>query len=58
MNYCMYMRKDEKIVDYFSTLVTLTNQTKLYAETMSDQIIIGKFLRTLPSQFGHIVVNI
>jgi CII-binding regulator of phage lambda lysogenization HflD len=52
------MEENETISNYFSRLVTLTNQMKNCGETLSDQTIVEKILKTLPSKFNHIVVTI
>jgi hypothetical protein len=48
------MEENETISGYFSRLITLTNQKKNCGETLPDQIIVEKILRTLPSKFDHI----
>ena len=49
--------ESKKIVNYILRLVALTNQMKWPGETMIDQVIVEKTLRTLPSQFDHIIVT-
>lgn len=51
------MFKSKKIVDYILRLVALTNQMKWPGETMIDQVIVEKTLRTPSSQFDHIIVT-
>jgi hypothetical protein len=52
------MEQRETVSDYFSRLVTLTNQMKNCGYALTNQTIIEKILRTLPSKFDHIVVTI
>ena len=48
----------ESINDYFTKVLTLTNQTKMNGHKIIDQIIIKKILRTLPLKFDYIIVTI
>ncbi|PNX57137.1 hypothetical protein L195_g058543, partial [Trifolium pratense] len=52
------MKNDEKVADYFTRLVTLTNQMKNCGNTLEEQEKVEKVLRTLTSKFDHIVVTI
>ncbi|CAJ2653926.1 unnamed protein product [Trifolium pratense] len=52
------MMDKESIGEYFTRLQTLVNSMKNYGETVSDQQVIEKVLRTLNPQFDHIVVAI
>lgn len=54
----MEMKSDEKVGDYFTRLVTFTNQMKKYGNTMKNEAVIEKVLRTLAIKFDHIVVTI
>ncbi|KAK2404089.1 hypothetical protein QL285_053465 [Trifolium repens] len=54
----MQMKDDEKISDYFTRLVTLTNQMKNCGSNLEEQETVEKVLRTLTSRFDHIVVTI
>ncbi|KAK2442743.1 putative mitochondrial protein [Trifolium repens] len=54
----MQMKGDEKISDYFTRLVTLTNQMKNCGSNLEEQETVEKVLRTLTSKFDHIVVTI
>ncbi|KAK2402146.1 putative mitochondrial protein [Trifolium repens] len=54
----MQMKGDEKISDYFTRLVTLTNQMKNCGSNLEEQETVEKVLRTLTSRFDHIVVTI
>ncbi|KAK2404675.1 putative mitochondrial protein [Trifolium repens] len=54
----LQMKGDEKISDYFTRLVTLTNQMKNCGSNLEEQETVEKVLRTLTSRFDHIVVTI
>ncbi|KAK2388316.1 hypothetical protein QL285_062010 [Trifolium repens] len=54
----LQMKSDESIADYFTRLVTLTNQMKNCGGNLSEQETVEKVLRTLTSKFEHIVVTI
>ncbi|WJX50083.1 hypothetical protein P8452_36436 [Trifolium repens] len=54
----LQMNGDEKISDYFTRLVTLTNQMKNCGSNLEEQETVEKVLRTLTSRFDHIVVTI
>jgi hypothetical protein len=51
----LQMKNDETIVDYFTRLVTLTNQMKNCGSNLEEQEIMEKLLRTLTSRFDHLV---
>lgn len=52
------MENNEKVADYFTRIVSITNSMKGCGETISKGKIIEKVLRTLPPKFDHIVVAI
>ncbi|CAJ2663346.1 unnamed protein product [Trifolium pratense] len=52
------MKNDETIADYFTRVVTLTNQMKNCGSNLAEQETVEKVLRTLTSKFEHIVVTI
>jgi hypothetical protein len=54
----MQKKGDEKISNYFTRLVTLTNQMKNCGSNLEEQETVEKVLRTLTSKFDHIVVTI
>ena len=54
----LQMKKEEKIEDYFSYVLSITNQMKICGETLSDKLVMEKIMRTLPSQFDHFVITI
>ncbi|PNY00322.1 hypothetical protein L195_g023599, partial [Trifolium pratense] len=53
----MEMKNDETIADYFTRVVTLTNQMKIVEVILLNKKV-EKVLRTLTSKFEHIVVII
>jgi len=54
----LQMKKEEKIEDYFSSVLAITNQMKICGETLSDKSVMEKILRNLPSQFDQLVITI
>lgn len=54
----LQMKDDERIVDYFSRVIAVTNQMKNCGETIAEQTIVEKVLRSLNSHFDYIVVAI
>ncbi|WJX12170.1 hypothetical protein P8452_02697 [Trifolium repens] len=54
----LQMKNDESVADYFTRLVTLTNQMKNCGGNLDEQETVEKVLGTLTSKFEHIVVTI
>ena len=54
----MQMEENERIVVYLNRIISHTNATKVCGETITDQSIVEKILRTLTLNFDHIVVAI
>ena len=52
------MNNSEKVSEYISIMVLITNKMKVCGETLSEQVIIEKILRSLTPQFDYIVVSI
>ena len=52
------MSDQETVVDYFNRMQLLVNSMKTCGESLSDQMIIEKILRTLSPRFDHIVVAV
>lgn len=48
----------EKIGDYFTRILNLTNLMKSYGEKIQDKVIVQKVLHTLLPKFDYIVVAI
>lgn len=45
------MKDNEKVPYYISKVILITNEMKSYGETLSEQVIIEKVLRSLTTQF-------
>ena len=54
----LQMKAIERIANYFTRVLNLTNHMKSCGEKISDQIIIEKIMRTLIPSFDHIIVAI
>jgi hypothetical protein len=52
------MAYQESVAEFFTRLVTLTNQMKACGEIVSDVMQIEKVLRTMIPKFDHIMVAI
>ncbi|KAK2403434.1 hypothetical protein QL285_052871 [Trifolium repens] len=52
------MKNNEKVSEYISRMIVITNEMKACGETLSEQVIIEKVLRSLTPQFDYIVVVI
>lgn len=52
------MKDNEKVLDHISRVIVVTNKMKACGETLSEQVIIEKVLRSLTPQFDYIVVAI
>ncbi|KAK2434653.1 hypothetical protein QL285_019786 [Trifolium repens] len=52
------MKNNEKVSEYISRMILITNEMKACGETLSEQVIIEKVLRSLTPQFDYIVVAI
>ena len=52
------MKDNEKVSEYISRVILITNEMKACGENLSEQVIIEKILRSLTSQFDYIVVAI
>lgn len=54
----LLIKNKENISDYFVKILTLTNQMKNNDNKVEDLTIVEKILRTIPSRFDYIVVDI
>ncbi|XP_019447400.1 PREDICTED: uncharacterized protein LOC109350630 [Lupinus angustifolius] len=52
------MEENDKVGDYFTKVLTITNQIKGCEELVSDLMIIEKIMRSLPQKFDFIVIVI
>lgn len=53
-----HVKEDESVVDFFSRLVSLTNQMKACRELINESQKIEKLLRSLIANFDYIIVFI
>lgn len=54
----LYMKKSESMYDYFSSVLEIVNQIKTYGEDLSDQKVVEKILRSLPTKYDHVIAAI
>ena len=52
------MKSSEKVSEYISRVILITNEMKACGETLSKQVIIEKIMRSLTPRFDYIVVAI
>lgn len=52
------MEENEKIADVFTRIQTMTNQMGSCGETLTDESIVKKILRSVNSKFNHVTVAI
>lgn len=48
----------ESIAEFFTKVVTITNNMKNCGETLTDQVIVEKILRSLTPRFDHMVITL
>ncbi|XP_019432745.1 PREDICTED: uncharacterized protein LOC109339711, partial [Lupinus angustifolius] len=54
----LYIEEEDRICEYFTKVLTITNQMKGFGEQVTDLMIIEKIIRSLPQKFDFIVVAI
>lgn len=52
------MKESEKIEEYFTRVLAITNQMRSNGEVMADTKVVEKILRTLSEKFMYVVVSI
>ncbi|XP_039023138.1 glutathione amide-dependent peroxidase-like [Hibiscus syriacus] len=54
----LFMKNNETVHDFLSRVTTITSKMKAYGEQITDETIVSKVLRSLPSKFDHVVTAI
>ncbi|XP_076882641.1 uncharacterized protein LOC143531179 [Bidens hawaiensis] len=54
----LQMKEGEGIADFLSKVMKIVNQKRAYGEEVSNQLVVGKVLRSLPPLWGHVVTAI
>ncbi|KAA0032987.1 copia protein [Cucumis melo var. makuwa] len=54
----LHMKESESVSDYTSRLLAVVNEMKRFCETISDEQVVEKILRSLDEKFNFIVVAI
>ena len=54
----LHMKESESVSDYTSRLLAVVNEMKRFGETISDEQVVEKILRSLDEKFNFIVVAI
>ncbi|XP_022004119.1 uncharacterized protein LOC110901616 [Helianthus annuus] len=52
------MRDGEQVGDYFSRVMSIVSQKRVFGEKVADQIIVEKILRSMSPKFDHVVPSI
>ena len=54
----LLMKGNESVQDYITRVSIIVNQMKTFGEDISDQKVVEKILRSLPSKWDHVVTTI
>ncbi|XP_027922798.1 uncharacterized protein LOC114180695 [Vigna unguiculata] len=54
----LQMEESDQICEYFTKILTITNQMKSCGETITELMIVEKIMRSLPRKFDYIAVAI
>nr|AAL58228.1 putative gag-pol polyprotein [Oryza sativa Japonica Group]ABF96256.1 retrotransposon protein, putative, unclassified [Oryza sativa Japonica Group] len=54
----LLMKESEKVKDYFSRVIEIVNQIRLYGEDINDQKVVEEILISLPEKYEYIVAAI
>ncbi|KAJ0556958.1 putative RNA-directed DNA polymerase [Helianthus annuus] len=54
----LQMKDNEAISDFLSRVMQIVNNKRAYGEEVTDQVIVEKVLRSLPSKWDHVVTAI
>ncbi|KAJ0508279.1 putative RNA-directed DNA polymerase [Helianthus annuus] len=52
------MKEGEAVADFLSNVMKIVNQKRAYGETVTDQKVVEKVLRSLPVRWDHVVTAI
>jgi len=55
---CICMDKSKTISEYFDKTQEIVNALRACKDTITDQQVVNKILKTLPQRFDHVVVTI
>ena len=53
-----FMKHNESVQDFLARVSSVVGQMKAYGDKISDEIVVAKVLRSLPSKFDHVVAAI
>ncbi|XP_076918766.1 uncharacterized protein LOC143579303 [Bidens hawaiensis] len=54
----LQMKDDETVSDFLSRVMRIVNQKRAYGEDVSDQLVVEKVLRSLPTKWDHVLTAI
>ncbi|XP_076918762.1 uncharacterized protein LOC143579299 [Bidens hawaiensis] len=54
----LQMKDDETVSDFLSRVMRIVNQNRAYGEDVSDQLVVEKVLRSLPTKWDHVLTAI
>ncbi|XP_076925998.1 uncharacterized protein LOC143589017 [Bidens hawaiensis] len=54
----LFMKEGEVVGNYFGRVMALVIQKRAYGETIADQVVVEKILRSLTSKFDYVVPSI
>lgn len=54
----MRIKSDESVQDYVILVGELVNQMKSLNDTISEEMVVGKILRSMGAKFNHVVTAI
>ena len=54
----MNMKNNEVVQEFISKMVAIINQMRAFGDTITDQTVVAKVLRSLSPRFDHVVAAI
>ncbi|KAM0029839.1 putative RNA-directed DNA polymerase [Helianthus debilis subsp. tardiflorus] len=54
----LQMKEDEAVADFLSKVMRIVNQKRAYGDDVTDQHVVEKVLRSLPTKWDHVVTAI